>query len=148
MELLEVILLSGIIIVSVIWEELFFDIHPGIWAVGGILGLLYNIFLEGICVWYESLLALGILFFVINIVYSKIQNFIGEGILKGIYMCSIFYGRYIVLMITLTFFSFFLVGWVKYLRKPDILPGEEMMRATPFLLIATLMTSVILFVFL
>ena len=112
-------------------------IHPYIWVIGGIAGLVCNVLDFGIVSWIEGVIAAIILLIVLMIIYSKICAIIGGGVLKGFLVMGIVLGRYSLLALV----NFIVVSIIAILIEKGLSYWKgQFYYGAIFLLITTLLT--------
>lgn len=113
------------------------QIHPYIWVVGGIAGLVCNVLGFGIISWLEGVIVTIILMIVLLLVYSKISASIGGGVLKGFLVMGIVLGRYSLLALI----NFIAAGIVAILIEKGLSYWKgQLYYGAIFLVIAVLLT--------
>lgn len=112
-------------------------IHPYIWVASGIAGFLFNLLGFGIVYWIESIVVTIILFIVLLLLYSKLSDSIGGGVLKGFLVIGIVLGRYSLL----TIINFIIICVIAILIEKGLCYWRgQMYYGALFLFIATLIT--------
>lgn len=93
------LILLLIMLAALVSEIITYDdhIHPYIWVAGGIIGLVCNVLGYGIVSWLEGVIAAVVLMILLLLVYSKISDSIGGGVLKGLLVMGMVLGRYSLL---------------------------------------------------
>ena len=134
MEYLGLIVLFIALLVALFCEHSFYYISPWIWILGGGIEIALSVAGWGGCLWYEALITLGIVF-VLSIATRKYTEAIGGGIIKGICMCSIYWGRYIPIVIIAAVIVLGIMIFIKI--KGPFRKGNQR-AAMPALLIANL----------
>lgn len=141
MLILEIAILEVILILSIIMERRTGNINPIIWTVGGITALIYGILGKGFVSWIESLICLAVTFVMILISYSWLRNAVGGGIIKGLLMCSMFFGRYIIIVIVLIGINIGIAGFLLKQVKKEMDWYGNLLYGTPLLAIAVTITA-------
>lgn len=141
------VILAGILVISIIIENIFFDINPTLWFVGGLMALICGMFEIGIVSCTESLIAFGISIVFSVLLYSKLSKMMGGGIIKGFWMCAIFLGRYTIILVVTYFIVMYIAKKLFYCMKKDIIPGDTVKKGMPYVTISALITVVITFLF-
>ena len=134
MEYLGLIVLFIALLVALFCEHSFYYISPWIWILGGGIEIALSVAGWRGCLWYEALITLGIVF-VLSIATRKYTEAIGGGIIKGICMCSIYWGRYIPIVIIAAVIVLGIMIFIKI--KGPFRKGNQI-AAMPALLIANL----------
>lgn len=138
MYIYEMIILCVVLATAAICEKLLFNINPYIWILGGLSGLLVKLTGKCFCTWIEALLSLAVLFVVITLLSSKIHKGIGGGILKGIMMTSVFFGRYIIVLVIAFIALLYLRAGLS--KKKASIPGQQIISGVPMLFLASAIT--------
>lgn len=134
MEYLGLIVLFSALLAALICERFFYYINFGIWIFGGGIEIALSVAGWGGCLWYEALITLGIVF-VLSIATRKYTEAIGGGIIKGICMCSIYWGRYIPIVIIA---AVIILGIMVFIKIKGPFRTGRLIAAMPALLIANL----------
>lgn len=134
MEYLGLIVLFSALLAALICEHFFYYINFGIWIFGGGIEIALSVAGWGGCLWYEALITLGIVF-VLSIATRKYTEAIGGGIIKGICMCSIYWGRYIPIVIIA---AVIILGIMVFIKIKGPFRTGRLIAAMPALLIANL----------
>ena len=140
MVLIEIIIVNILLAVAMIFEKKTGEIPPAISWLGCVLGILCSVFGDAICSWQEDLIAYGISYVVILILYMKVNGLIGGGVLKMVAMTAVFYGRYMPAVFGLVFVSV-LICWL-IIKKTN--KGGHIM-AVPFVFVGSLVTSAVVY---
>lgn len=126
-----------IISIATIYEIRTYNIHPYIWVVGGILGLVCNIMGLGIVSWLEGVIAGVILLLMVIILLDALSRYIGGGILKGFFTIGMLLGRYSFLTV-INFIVIYLI--CNILLKKGFIRGRGLVYGTPLLFICVVFT--------
>ena len=136
MSIVELVALFLILIVAIVCQAMKDEVNPIVWLVGGIVGFAVKFVDAGMCSWKEGLITLAIM--VVVMIVAGIINVIGGGTLKGIWMTSIYLGRYSVVMIVVFFILCAIVGLV----KKSSAKNEDSIRMVNGILILTIATAI------
>ena len=83
--------------------------------------------------------------FVITFMLALIINtsrVIGGGVLKGLVMCALFLGRYVLITYLLFFLAIFTISKIREHRKDEI-PGSSIVYAMPFVTASVAVTVLV-----
>lgn len=133
-----------VLIISAILEKVFMKIHPAIWFVGGAAALLYGFLGIGMISLVESIISFVVLGIIVILIYPKIAKYMGGGVIKGIWMCALFLGRYIVLVVLLTVIMLFLSGRIMKAVKKNVIPGEDLIFTMPIVTISVVVVFLVI----
>ena len=135
----EIAILAVILIIATISEVRTAQINPFIWMAGGIIAFVYNFFRAGFCPFFESIVTVVIVFFLIVIMYIHLQEIMGGGIIKGMIMMSAFLGWKAVFTFIFFVAIFSIYIKLKERQSRDLLPGESIGLGMPSFDIAVLL---------
>lgn len=139
----ELAILGIILLISIFLEKIYFDINPYLWVVGGIVALVFGALGIGVVSWPEAILCFMLSFVLILI--ARPYRVMGGGIQKGLMMCALFLGRYVLI----TYVLFFLLTVVrKYTgkhKKIVEIPGEAIIPGMPLVTVAVAITILVIY---
>lgn len=92
----------------------------------------------------ESIISFVVLGIIVILIYPKIAKYMGGGVMKGIWMCALFLGRYIVLVVLLTAIMLFLIGRIMKAVKKNVLPGENLIFTMPIVTISVVVVFLVI----
>lgn len=104
---------------------------------GGTVELIIQILGKGSLFWGETLAAGVLIYILLVLTYKFLENFVGGGGLKGICMCGIFFGRYVVILILVL--AFFLLIGIYVVRKKQH-NGPFFVMFVPMIMAASVVT--------
>lgn len=142
MELIGIIILLAILFISAVVEKLFGEITPKIWIIGLVIAEVLNIMGKGICSWQESAITLVVMLPIIVYLCIKFSNAIGGGVVKVIWMCGAFLGRYTVFTVIILILEIIILCKI-FARKDAETQGHHLMLAIPLVIIAVGLTIAI-----
>ena len=125
----EFIILGVILLISIFLEKVFFEINQLLWIVGGIIALIFGVLGIGLVSWLESVICFTVVFVMALVVNTK--RFMGGGVLKGLMMCALFLGRYVLITYVLFFLAGFVIAEIRHRRKEDEIPGDSLVSGMP-----------------
>lgn len=125
----EFIILGVILLISIFLEKVFFEINPFLWIVGGIIALVFAVLGLGPVSWLEVVVCFVVVFGLALIVDTS--RFMGGGVLKGLMMCALFLGRYVLITYALFFLVGFAIAEIRQRRKKDEIPGSSLVSGMP-----------------
>lgn len=134
MEYLGLIVLFIALLIALFCEHFFYYINPGIWIFGGGIEIALSVAGWGGCPWFEGLITLAIVCFV-SLVTRKYTEAVGGGIIKGIFMCSLYWGRYIPIVIVV---AVIITGIMTLINIKGPFLKDNQVAVMPALLIANL----------
>lgn len=142
----EFIVLGVILLISTFLEKVFFEINPFLWIIGGIIALVFGVLGIGLVSWLEAVICC-VIALILTLFSVNIKRYVGGGVLKGLMMCTLFLGRYVLI----TYVLFFLVGFIfatirKCIKKDDI-PGDSLVSAMPLVTACVAVTVLIAYIF-
>ncbi|MBD5135213.1 MAG: hypothetical protein HDT39_04525 [Lachnospiraceae bacterium] len=128
-----------IISIAIIYEIKTYNIHPYIWVVGGILGLVCNVMGLGIVSWLEGVIAgvVLLLMVIIIILSDALSRCVGGGTLKGFFTIGMLLGRYSFFTV-INFIVIYLI--CKILLRKGFIRGRGLLYGTPLLFICVVFT--------
>lgn len=128
------------LVIAAFFEHITGNIPPWIWSAGGVIGIVLNVLNIGFCSWIESVITFVIMFVLIFCTYSMLSSAVGGGILKLLWMCSIFWGRYIVIVFVVIFLVTLFCMFIKEVFAKDY---DSKIHFVPVLLIANIISFVL-----
>lgn len=143
MEWIEIGTLLFIYIVAMIWSKITSEINPIIWLVGIIAEIVYMIIGIAHYSWLESFVTFGVSIILVLVLYAVKINGIGGGILKGLIMSTLYFGRYWAVLLIIMYLLFLVMYVCKKASKKTpktTIPGELTVPTMPFLIIAACLT--------
>lgn len=141
----EFIILGVILLISIFLERVFFEINPSLWNVGGIIALAFAVLGLGPVSWLEAVVCLVVVFGLALSVDTS--YFMGGGVLKGLMMCALFFGRYVLITYVLFFLVGFTIAEIRQRRKKDEIPGSSLVNGMPLVTACVAVTVLIIYVF-
>lgn len=146
----EFIILGVILLISIFLEKVFFEINSYLWIVGGIIALVFGVLEIGPISWLEAVICFVVSYFVIIFIRAfivDILRFMGGGLLKGLMMCALFLGRYVLITYLLFFLLLFIMEKIREYRKKDEIPGDTLVRGMPLLTASVAVTVLAVYIF-
>ncbi len=98
------------------------EIKPWIWGASIVADIVLIILKISRYSWLESLLAMFLTFVLVLIAYSKVAEVVGGGVLKGLCVSAMYFGRYTILLIV---FLIALFALAAYIRRNKIAHGLQ-----------------------
>lgn len=144
--ILTLAILGLILLISIFLEKITFEINPWLWIVGGIIGVVLDFWGIGIVSWREAIVSCIVFFLLIMITMIALpilSRAIGGGTLKGIMMCALYLGRYVLIVLAFTFVLMLIAAKIR--TRKDELPGESIMSAMPFVTVSVVLTILVLY---
>lgn len=136
MVIVEIAIVNILLAIAMIFEKKTGEIPPVIGWIGCVIGILCSVFGDAICSWQEDLIAYGISYVVILIIYSKWNGLMGGGVLKMLAMTSVYFGRYALVVFVMIFVSVMI-----YIPIAARNYKGGLVMAVPFVFVGSLVTS-------